>query len=453
MSTHSILLVDDDSDVLITLSRALGQRLNKISIEAAPSSFRALSIATRVRPEAAIIDLSIEPERGVESGFELLHKLLEHDATCRVIVLTGHGSLEYGVRAMNLGAAHFLEKPADIDHLAALTRDAIAQCGLRRAYSELKKNSPSKLVESFCGSSAQTEATLEAIRYAAQNNQSVLIAGETGTGKGLCAQLIHEISPRSASRFVRYQPNFSTADLINSDLFGHVRGSFTGANEDRRGLMAEADRGTLFLDEIDELPSETQVAMLGVLQDRTYRPVGSNRELHTEFRLIAASNQDIGACLESGKLRRDFYHRIAHLTIHIPPLRERPLDIPDLARHFLGKIRARELLSVWEIDSGAIALLSSYNWPGNVRELQSVVEGAAWHAQYQCRAAIHETDIKLNFPSSSTPCDTSFHDQVTAFKVRLAQETVAQNGGNQMQAARKLGIDRSSLRRILAKQG
>ena len=173
------------------------------------------------------------------------------------------------------------------------------------------------------GESAAAQKLKCELSYAAQSNQAVLLNGETGTGKGLCAQVIHELSPRKARALVRYQPLYSSPDLVNSDLFGHLQGAFTGAAENREGLLNEAQGGTLFLDEIDELPPTTQVTLLGVLQDRRYRPLGSNKEQAADFRLICASNQNLEHCVQSGKLRVDLYHRLAHLQIQILPLRER----------------------------------------------------------------------------------------------------------------------------------
>jgi len=450
MSDRSLILVDDDGEALISLSRALSASALGASIQAASSPDKALELLTASKPLVAVIDLSLEQTRGVESGFELLAQILKLDPTCRVIVLTGHGSLEHGVRAISLGAANFLEKPADINHLSALIKDGMAQAELRRSYNKLVRESASGISNLIVGNSPQIKKVIEAVQYASQTAQSVLITGETGTGKGLCALAIQRISSRAQQKFVRYQPNFSTADLVNSDLFGHVKGAFTGANQNRRGLLADADQGTLFLDEIDELPLETQVALLGVLQEKKYRPVGSNNEALSNFRLICATNQDPQKCIEAGKLRKDFYHRIAHYQIHLPALRERLEDIEPLALYVLSSLREREQVNVLEISQAALSKLISTEWPGNVRQLQSVIEGAAYRAQFQGRTQIDLSDLPFSAGQESAKA-TDFNSLLTEYKLNLISQALARHAGNQVKAAEELGLDRSTMRRILAR--
>jgi len=447
-----LLLVDDDGDALLSLTRALkAQGFNGV-ISAASTAERAMELAAKEDPHAAVVDLCLDDKEGVESGFKLIKSLAAVAPFCRVIVLTGHASTAHGIRALNLGAASFLEKPADLNHLLALLQDGVAQSELRRAYEELKTSKGGdEIGRLIIGCSAKMRALVEEVKYASQTGQPVLITGETGTGKGLCAQTIHRLSARNRFKFVRYQPNFSSADLVNSDLFGHRRGAFTGAYEDRRGLIQEAEQGTLFLDEIDELPLETQVTLLGVLQDRKYRPLGSDREQETNFRLICASNQDIEQCLAQGKLRKDFYHRIAYQHIHIPPLREHCEDIKDLACFILGSLREREQVHVFEIEKAAMDRLMHFEWPGNVRQLEAVVESAAYKAQFAGRSSVGEEDLNLGAKAADVG-GVGFHDQVQAFKLKLINDALARQGGNQLKAARELGLERSTLRRLLARQ-
>lgn len=447
-----VLFVDDDSDVLLSLIRALKAQGLAAQVDAFGTAIRAEEYLSRNKPEVAVIDLSLTQREGVESGFSLLRRILELDAICRVIVLTGHGSVEHGVRALNAGAANFLEKPADINHLLALIQDGIRQATLRRSYEKLRSNRELSHLDSFVGMSRQTQEIRNAISFAASTNQSVLITGETGTGKGLCAAILHRLSVRSHGRLVRYQPNFSTADLVNSDLFGHRRGAFTGADQDRKGLLIEANGGTLFLDEIDELPLETQVALLGVLQERSFRPIGSNQEEQADFRLICASNQDMQKCLAEKRVRSDFYHRIAHLSIQLSPLRDRREDIPPLAQFFLEKLVEREQLNVTEIGQDALVILQNYDWPGNVRELQAAVESATYRAQFASRPDVSDADLCLGLNTKSL-VEADFESQVLTFKLKLIKEALARNGGNQVHAARDLKLDRSTLRRILSRAG
>lgn len=447
-----ILFVDDDSDALLSLVRALKVHGLTAQVDAFSSIDRAEKYLLDNKPEVAVIDLCLTQEHGVESGFSLLKRILDFDFTCRVIVLTGHGSVEHGIRALKAGAANFLEKPADPQHLLALIRDGIKQAGLKRAYERLRLNQDISELNTIVGISQKIRKVREGISFAASTNQSVLITGETGTGKGLCAAVLHRLSARKERRLIRYQPNYGTADLVNSDLFGHKRGAFTGADKDRKGLLSEANGSTLFLDEVDELPLETQVALLGVLQDGSFRSIGCNQEERVDFRLISASNQDIRRCLAEKKLRSDFYHRIAHFRLELPALRERCEDILVLAQLFLEQLRNREQLNVTGIEDEAVSLLERYDWPGNVRELQAAVGSAAYRAQYDRRTEICVSDLSFGI-GANAQIDFDFESQVSAYKTKLINDALLRNGGNQVHAARELRIDRSTLRRIMARAG
>ncbi|MCB9029467.1 MAG: sigma-54-dependent Fis family transcriptional regulator [Deltaproteobacteria bacterium] len=447
---QNILLIDDDSDAILSLARALKAAGITHPIHIATNKEQGLSLQHEYSPQVIVQDLCIDEAIGPESGFELLRSILNHDSTCRVIVLTGYGTPELGVTCLKNGAASFLEKPPDISHLSALILDGIKQSDLRRNYEQLSKDSVS--LTNIIGESDAIKKLRKEIEYAASNDQPLLITGETGTGKGLCAQAIHKLSKRSKGKYVRYQPNFSTPDLVNSDLFGHKKGAFTGADADRSGLLVEADTGTLFLDEIDELPLETQVSLLGVLQEKSFRPLGSNGEIASDFRLICASNQDIDQCVSEKKVRQDFYHRIAHARIHIPALRERKQDIPLLAEFFLEKLRSAEKVSVISLENDAIAKLQAYNWPGNIRELQAIVEGGAYKAQFESRVSIIADDLMFTPKKLSADSEASFHDLVEDFKLTLIEEALARHDGNQVKAAIDLQMDRSTLRRIVSRK-
>ena len=447
----NLLCIDDDGDALSSLIRALQSERVPASMHAAASAPQALKLFTELQPQVAVLDLSLDSRRGVESGFELLSKIQSLDSTCRVIVLTGHGRPEYGVRALSLGAASFLEKPADILHLKELIRDGIAQSDLRRAYNQLAQAGEQEPAGTLAGSSALMNEVRKAVKHAARTAQAVLISGETGTGKGLCAQAIHRCSSRGAKNFVKYQPGFGAADLVNSALFGHVKGAFTGAGENRAGLLLRAHGGTLFLDEIDELPLETQVVLLGALQDRKFRPVGSDEEKDSDFRLLCASNRDIDECLSQGKIREDFYHRIAHFSIHMPALRDRREDIAELGAMILARLREKEGLNVFEIDPAALRELESRDWPGNVRELEAAVEGAAFKAGFNGRGLILPEDLIKENGAAQTRAAGDFHSQVMAFKLKIIGAALRRSGGNQVKAAEELKLDRSTMRRLLTR--
>jgi len=446
-----ILLADDDATALRSMSQSLARREPSFIQFTANSAAEALSIAAKERPDAAVVDLSIDPAIGPESGLALISQLGELDPTMRILVLTGHGSDEYGIRALQQGAASFMVKPAEIAHLIALLKDAVNYAQLKRSF--FRVTEVSERLTALTGLSTRSpamEPVLEAVAYAASNRQPVLLIGETGVGKGIIAQAIHRSSSKPTAPFIRFQPRFGTADLVSSELFGHEKGAFTGALEQRRGLVEEANGGTLFLDEVDELPLETQVLLLNVLQEKIFRRVGSNRDLKSDFRLISATNRPIKKSLHENKLREDFYHRIAHCVVEIPPLRERIEDISQLANFFLTQLVNREKLAVHGIASDALHKLERHNWPGNVRELQATVEGGVYRANFHERRYVELSDLTLkNAKESESTSGRSFREQVEQYELDLIRDAMAKSGGNQSKAAELLQLDRSTLRRIL----
>lgn len=447
----SVLIVDDDFDAGQSLGRLLRTFIPDLEVQAVSSSSKALSSREILNPQVAIIDLCLDELQGVESGFSLLAQFANQDPSMRIIVLTGHADSKHGVRALQLGAASFLEKPADPSHLVALVKDALSQSQLRRAYTALRDSSERTLNHTLTGSSRVMQQLREEVLHAAQTNQPVLLLGETGTGKGVTARAIHEMSKRAKNPFVRYQPNFATIDLVNSEIFGHTKGSFTGAQTERLGLLHEAGQGTFFLDEVEELPLETQVALLGVFQEKVYRAVGANRENALQCRIVCATNEDPLSAIENGRLRRDFYHRLAHCVIQVPALRQRLDDIPELVEAILLKLQQREETSTRSISEDALQLLMSHSWPGNVRELEACIENAAYRAQFKNRSEVCPEDLKLNYASHGSQNARSFAEQVEHFKLKLINDALAEHGGNQLKAAKTLGLDRSTLRRILGR--
>jgi transcriptional regulator with PAS, ATPase and Fis domain len=260
---------------------------------------------------------------------------------------------------------------------------------------------------------------------------------------------------RKEKRFARYQPIFGSPDLINSDLFGHRRGAFTGALEDRIGMIELCDDGTFFLDEIDELPRETQIVLLGVLQERSFRRIGESEERMIRVRFVSASNADIQAKIKDGTFRNDLFHRIAQVEIRIPPLRDRLSDIQELTEHILSFAQTSVGLPLLLVSPEAVRVLQSHHWPGNVRELESVVQAAGWRTFQRGDTEIRATDIRLNAraPLSEDVSNRSFRDQVRAFEQKLIDEALTRNGQNISAVARELGIDRGTIRKIRGGEG
>ncbi|HMO18983.1 MAG TPA: sigma-54 dependent transcriptional regulator [Oligoflexia bacterium] len=460
----NVLIVDDEPELARSLSAALQRRL--IDKDADECSFilshtenDALEAFSLHKPEVVILDLTIDIDQGPESGLSLLDQFHRKDPSSRILVLTSHSASKFGINALQRGALSFHEKPGDPDLLLSLVLDGINVCKLKRTHEEIKKelDTGRKSLTLIGGEkSLVMKSIADEIDFSASHSQPTLLTGETGTGKGFIARIIHSLGKRNKKPFIRYQPNFANPDLVASELFGHARGAFTGANDDKKGLIAESDGGTLFIDEIDSIPKEVQVILLEVIQEKTFRRVGSSRLEKSDFRLISATNKIPENLLKDETLRLDFYHRIAHFRIDLPPLRSRKEDIPSLALKFLENIVDRENLEVIRFEDAAIRQLIEYAWPGNIRELQAVVEGAAFRASYRGNRSIELQDIKIkdqnisdNKSTTTNRTSGDFRSMVKSYEEELVKKALSENNGNQAQASKALQMDRTVLRRIL----
>lgn len=447
----NVLFVDDDQTFLRQLTRSVEHRTSAFQCHVAVCEVQAIDIAERIEPEVVVLDLGLDGGEP-ESGLRLLEKLLLLLDSTRMLILTGRSEEEWGVRCLNAGAASFLCKPIDCDHLIALIEDGINVSRLMRAQ---KADADDKLTAiaalGLSTRSPRMKKVLEQVLFAAATPQPILLCGETGVGKGVIAQAIHRGSSRSEGPFVRAQPSYGSHDLVSSELFGHTRGSFTGANEGRTGLIEEANGGTLFLDEVDALPHQTQVALLNVLQEKEFLRIGSNKKYRSDFRLISATNTPYEQ-LQGSKLRSDFFHRIAHDVIHIPALRERRDDIPLLAGELLNKLAAENGGGkALKLTSESCIWLSSQPWPGNVRELYATVESGYMRAKYHGRSFITVSDFQKTYNPPDAPLDTSLSEQLRVYELSVACTVFANNRQNYSATARALGIDRKRLKRILAR--
>lgn len=449
----TILLVDDDIDAAASLRELLKSELPSDHFLCAHNAKDALDLVKRRLPEVCILDLMLEPATGIESGFALLKAILTHSKFTKIIVLTGHGNSDYGVRALTLGAAHFIQKPAEPSHLIALVNDAGFQSTLLSKYDALEQGVASMASVSLVGDSPQMKEVRRQVLDASRIDVPVLISGETGTGKGVCAKSIHDLGKRADGRFVCYYPTAGSGSLAGSELFGHMKGSFTGADVSRNGILSDADKGTLFLDEVDETPSEIQVALLRVLQEKLYRRIGEDRERKSDFRLISATNANIDEILKSGKLRKDFFHRIAYFHINLPPLRERKEDIAPLLEHFVSHWCLTNNSSIPEIDEQVYSMLFNYHYPGNVRELSGIVETFMSLIVSEERRFVRKDDIYLprrrGGKEDLRAGIMSLKQQVTLCKKSAVREALALCNHNKTEAASLLEIDRSTLNRIL----
>lgn len=443
----TVLFIDDDESSVKALTNSLIRNGTQITCILAHTSELALELFEQHSPAVCILDLEIEPRIGPFSGLELLSKLILSKVNSKILILTGHGEDKYGVEALQRGATSFLTKPIDILHLKALIEDGLRYASLKKRNQELEEQLISSIPS--IGLSTKNEAmklVLAELKFAASTPQPLLLLGETGTGKGILASAIHQLAHPSRP-FIRAQPSFGNFDLIQSELFGHEKGSFTGATTDRKGLLEEADQGTLFLDEIDNLPHETQVMLLHAIQEGVFRRVGGTKERKSKFRLIAASNKSLEDFKRS--IRADLFHRLSHQLIVIPPLRDRLEDLSSLCLSLVHDLGAREKIPVSSISEAALAKLKSYTWPGNVRELKAVVEQAMYRARYAHRAVIETQDLFLNDFSPSKSDKTGFRAQVEQFERSLLIAALNKSGGNLSEAARLLELERSHFRRML----
>ncbi len=449
----NVLFIDDDEGFARHLVRSIERRELAIECHTAHNEEQALKRAEQVKPDVIVVDLALDPTQGPESGLSLISKLFGVLHSVRILVLTGNNQAEWGIRSINSGAASFLTKPVDMGHLTALIEDGINVAKIMRENEVTNQALLSKF--SWLGLNTKSEKMLkvhEQVAFAAATPQPVLLCGETGVGKGVIAHAIHRASKRADGRFVRTQPSFGSYDLINSELFGHTRGAFTGASEARTGLVEQANGGTLFLDEIDLLPQQTQILLLNVLQEKEFQRIGSSSTHRSDFRLVSATNTPFGLLCGESRLRADFYHRIAHLVIHIPPLRERRADIPGFAREHVIKLASDDKEScVFDLTNEACSWLAAQPWPGNIRELLATVERGYTQAQFHNRRFVSLGDIQTPLPPRTTSSEASLSEQLRTYELTIASSALAKNRHNFSATARELGIDRKRLKRIFTR--
>ncbi|MFN0242431.1 MAG: sigma-54-dependent transcriptional regulator [Planctomycetota bacterium] len=363
-----VLFVDDDDSLRSVLSLELAE--TGFEVRAFASSSGVVDCVRTWIPDAVLLDLRLP---GVD-GLELLRQMRRVDEAVQVVLLTGHGSVPEAVAAMRLGAHDFLTKPARLDVLEQVLRGAIAKRALIEDNARLRRvlEHRTEAFEMIGSGAAITRLRAETLRVASSDG-AVLVLGENGTGKELVARAVHGASRRRELPFVVVNCGAIPENLVESELFGHERGAFTGADRKRIGLFEAAHGGTLFLDEIGELPKQVQPALLRALQFGEVRPVGGDRVRSFDVRVVAATNRDLMALIAAGEFREDLYYRVAALPLHVPPLRERRDDIPELARTFLARSAAR-MGRPLAFDDAALARLCELDWPGNVRELENAAE-------------------------------------------------------------------------------
>src|ERR671931_2130669 len=371
MPDTRVLVVDDERSMRELLAIMLKQAGHEVRVaDGGEAAIRALQSHTF---DLVITDLRM---RQVD-GLAVLRAAKEHSPQTVVLVVTAFASTETAVEAMKLGAYDYLTKPFKLDEIKLTIANALERKRLQDENRALKRQlRRERSFENFIGKSRQMLDIFDTIRKAAESVSTVLVTGESGTGKELVARAIHDESPRRNGPFVSVNCGAIPETLMESELFGHVKGAFTGAVADTIGLFSAAAGGTLFLDEITEVPPAVQVKLLRAIQEREIRRVGDARDVKVDVRLIAASNRDLVKAVADGVLREDLYYRLNGIPIHLPPLRERTEDIPLLVAHFIGRVAKDIGKTVLGITPDALAVLERYHWPGNIRELENVIERA-----------------------------------------------------------------------------
>ncbi len=366
-----ILVVDDEANARTALVTLLSDE--GFTVESAADGFKALPKLDDFAPELLLTDLKMP---GMD-GLTLMNRARERDPECAVVLMTAHGGVESAVSAMQQGAASYLQKPINMDELLVLIDRAIERRRLRAEAGHLRERLAERhRLSGIVGSSKEMQAVFDTVMQVAGSRASVLITGESGTGKELIAAAIHEHSPRAQGPFVRLNCAALAETLLESELFGHERGAFTGAMQPREGRFELAHKGTLLLDEVSEVSPRIQAKLLRVLEEEEFERVGGNRTLQVDVRVIATSNRNLEAAMKEGSFREDLYYRLHVVPIELPPLRERSDDVALLATTFLERFARDNGKSVRKITPAALARLAAYRWPGNVRELSNLIQRA-----------------------------------------------------------------------------
>lgn len=447
----NILIVDDEEvlqDVLTSLIRRAGH-----STISARTGEEALELLLREEVDLVLLDLMLP---GM-SGLQVLQEVRRRDPEQVVVVITAYSSIESAVDAMREGAFHYIPKPFKNEEVLLTLRRALEQRQLRSENRELKEQLHKRFgFDNIIGKSRPMQQVFELIRLAAPAKSNILILGESGTGKELVAKAIHHHSRRAEGAFVTVNSGSMPADLLESSLFGHVKGSFTGAIAHKRGLFELANAGSIFFDEIGNIPPDTQAKLLRVIQEREFMRVGGLETIRVDVRIIAATNADLESLVESGGFREDLYYRLNVITITLPPLRKRSEDIPLLVRHFLSHYAEENEKPLRDIAARAMELLMDYHWPGNVRELENVIERAV------VLSTGSELDVDL-LPSTvrqpgtfSLPAavlsangGVPFKEAVGAYERQLIIKALKSAGGVQKRAAELLQVKPTTLHEMM----
>jgi DNA-binding NtrC family response regulator len=435
-----ILIVDDQVDVRNLLTSVLEDQYEVAQADSGTALKKAF---TQSQPDVIVLDVMLGsgPDN---NGLELLPQIKKHWPDTEVIMLTGHGTISMAVEAGRGGAYNFLAKPFENEKLLADVK-----CAVERKEQNQENSTLRRALETMSGTaspifrSAAMQAVVRTIERIAPSDVTVLITGESGTGKEVISDLLHALSPRSKNKIIKINCAALPRELIESELFGSVKGAFTGAHTDREGLFRQAEGGTLLLDEISEMPIDTQSKLLRVLQDQEVRPVGGKVSYKTNCRVIASTNRKPEEAIKDGKLREDLYYRISAISVHLLPLRERREDIMPMANAFLKRFAAQANHVINGFTPGAVERLTAFDWPGNVRQLQNEVQRAVLlnEGNEVDVAVLSVTNVKSGTVEGT---DTSF-TLLEGVERNAIIQTLKETGGNKLETAKRLGIGRQTL--------
>ena len=432
-----ILVVDDEQPIRELLGAVLQRDYQVAEADSGAALQKAFADS---QPDIIVLDVNLLDS----NGLELLPLIKKRWAETEVIVLTGQGTMEMALEAGRLGAYNFLSKPFENEKLLADVK-----CALERKQQNLEASALRRALETISGNispvfrSAAMQEVVRTVERIAPSDVTVLITGESGTGKEVVADLCHALSQRSKGRIIKINCAALPRELIESELFGSVKGAFTGAHSDREGLFRQAEGGTLFLDEISEMPIDTQSKLLRVLQDQEVRPVGGKTSYKTNCRLIAATNRNPEDAIKDGKLREDLYYRISAISVNLPPLRDRRDDILPLAEAFLKRFAAQANRPIRGFTQSAKDRLSGFDWPGNVRQLQNEIQRAVLLSEGD---QVDGTDLSVTRakPEGTETQDTNF-TLLEGVERNAIVQMLKETNGNKLEAAKRLGIGRQTL--------
>jgi two-component system NtrC family response regulator len=446
MMKPKLLIVDDDDEIRTQMKWALNADYEIFLAEDRTSGLETFSAQ---KPSVALLDLGLPPHPGnTEEGFALLSEILTMDNMVKAVVITGQNDREHALRAIAAGAYDFLCKPVNTDELKVLLKRCFYVAQLERENREMQQALGDGTFEGMLGTSSKTQEMFSAVRKVATTEAPVLLLGESGTGKEMVAQALHSRSARRAGPFVAINCAAIPDTLLESELFGHEKGAFTGAHVQRKGRIETANGGTLFLDEIGELPALLQVKLLRFLQEQKLSRVGGREEIQTDVRVIAATNADLKSQISEGKFREDLFYRLAVVTINLPPLRERGDDVKLIAQVFLQRFAAENRKSNLTFHPDALRALNRHTWPGNIRELENRVKRAVIMADGK---RITVDDLELAQLGGERP--VTLKEARESVERETIQQVLQRHSGKVSSAAVELGVSRPTLYELMEKLG